>query len=80
MQSTVSKKDGKIFLTSILAIIINAFALTREFWLSLPWWFYLLILGIGLLAFAITNESRANKKVSKEENIVNKIKDYIEKK
>ena len=73
-------KDGKIFLTSILAIIINAFALTREFWLSLPWWFYLLILGIGLLAFAITNESRANKKVSKEENIVNKIKDYIEKK
>ena len=43
-----------------------------------PWWIYLMILGIGLLAFAITNESRTNKNQEKKENIVERIKKSIE--
>ena len=40
---------------------------------------YLMVLGIGLLGFAITNESRSNRKKENNENIIERIKDKIEK-
>ena len=54
-------KSGK-FKVAIIAILVNAFLLTREFWFSLPWWIYLLFAGIGLIGFAMINESNSNKK------------------
>ena len=54
-------KNGK-FKVSIVAILINAFALTRDFWFSLPWWIYLLFAGAGMIGFAMINESNSNKR------------------
>jgi len=55
------KKYGAIFITSIIALTINILFLTREFWASLPWWVYLLIVGFVLIGFAVRNESKENK-------------------
>lgn len=68
------KKYGSVFLVSTGALLANIFLLTREFWLSLPWWIYLLILGGFLVAFAGTNEARQNKGI----NISGKIKEFKE--
>ena len=63
---------GSTFLISTGALLFNAFLLTREFWFSLPWWFYLLVLGAFLVAFAGTNEARQSKGIS----IPDKLKEF----
>ncbi len=50
------KKIESLFYLSIIFILINVFLLTREFWFSLPWWLYILIIGIILIVFATNNE------------------------
>ena len=59
----LSQKDkGNRFKVDIAAIILNAFLLTRMFWLLIPWWIYLLGAGCGLIGFAVMNESKNSKK------------------
>ena len=41
---------------SLAFILINVFLLTKMFWLSLPWWVYILLVGLVLIGFAIKNE------------------------
>lgn len=68
------KKAGPVFLTSIAYILINILILTRVFWLSLPWWVYILLVGSTLIAFAIRNElSEKNKKESIIKEVAKKI-------
>lgn len=50
------KKCGALFMISIFAILVNIFVLTRQFWFSIPWWVYLLVIGAALIGFAIRNE------------------------
>ena len=69
-----SFKFGPTFLCSLVFIILNVFALTKEFWFSLPWWIYLLIIGIILIIFAIRNEMKD--KLS--ESSLSKIKDKFD--
>lgn len=69
------KKYGSIFIVSILAIIFNAILLTRAFWVSLPWWLYLLGAGGFLIFFAGKNESMQNKNIG----IVQRMKDLKDK-
>ena len=60
-----NKKYGPVFLTSLCFILVNVFLLTRTFWLSIPWWIYILFVGSTLIAFSIRNEiSEKNKKES----------------
>ena len=59
-------KYGPIFLVSLFAIIVNIVLLTRDFWLNLPWWLYVLITGLILIGFAIYNEIREKKPVIKD--------------
>lgn len=66
------KKYGPSFLVSIIFILINIFLLTREFWFSIPWWLYILIIGIILILFAMNNELK-NKDLIKTK--FNKIKE-----
>ena len=66
------ERFGMAFMVSMGALLFNAFLLTREFWLSLPWWFYLLVLGAFLVAFAGTNEARQTKGIS----ITEKLKEF----
>ena len=65
-------KYGPIFLTSIIFIIINLILLTIEFWLAIPWWIYILGVGVILLLFGINNEA-------KEKNIKTRITDIKKK-
>lgn len=67
------KRYGPIFLSSIIAIIINAFILTRAFWFSIPWWIYMLVIGIILIAFAIRNEIG---EIKQKELIKKKLEDF----
>ncbi len=74
-----TKKYGAIFVVTTLGIIVNALALTREFWFSIPWWIYLLLIGTILIGFAIKNESNENKGKITVGKVVKKIKDNVEK-
>ena len=73
------KKYGAIFIISIIAILANAILLTREFWLSIPWWIYLLLVGGILIGFAIKNESDDKKEKISVGNVIKNLKDKIEK-
>lgn len=67
------KKMGSIFSVSLVALIINVFALTIDFWKSIPWWLYMLTIGIALISFAIYNETNNKKSV----DAIKKIKDKL---
>lgn len=43
---------------SATILILVALYMTKEFWLSISWWVYLLAAGIGLIVFAAVNEKR----------------------
>lgn len=47
-------------------LLAVAFFMTRDFWLSIAWWVYLLAAGIGLILFAAVRE----KKKSREEQLL----------
>lgn len=71
---------GTLFITSIAALLVSIFVLTKEFWFSIPWWIYLLGIGTILIAFAIRNEVSDKKdKKTNPIDFINKLKDTIEK-
>lgn len=74
-----AKGYGATFLSCIIAILVNAFALTREFWFSIPWWIYLLAIGGTLIGFAIKNEANENKDKLSMGKILKNIKESCEK-
>ena len=53
-------KDEAMFTVSLISLLINALYLTREFWLEIPWWIYLLIIGGILILTAVVNEIDQN--------------------
>ena len=55
-------KDKALVVSNLLFIFINIVLVTSSFWLSIPWWLYILIIGIILILFAISNERRKNNK------------------
>ena len=67
------KKYGPAFLVSIIFILINMFLLTRLFWLSLPWWIYILGVGLVLILFAVLNE------INEKGTMQNKLKEIKDK-
>ena len=71
-------KYGPIFFTTTIAIIMNVFLLTREFWFSVPWWIYMLTIGSILIIFAIKNEINENKQKEIFKNKVKKLKEYLD--
>ena len=52
------KKNGSWVRISGIFLILVVVFLTKEFWLSISWWIYLLAAGIGLIIFAAKNERR----------------------
>ena len=41
-----------------LLILLVVLFMTRDFWLSITWWVYLMAAGIGLIAFAAVTEKK----------------------
>jgi len=58
---------GAIFL--ILGVILN----TLSFWISIPWWIYLLFGGTLLIFFASKNEFNKRNKENQKENFISKL-------
>ena len=75
---TYYKGYGSLFIISLIAILVNAFGLTKEFWFMVPWWIYLGIAGFVLITFAAKNESDTNKNKSILENKIKKLKENID--
>lgn len=71
-------KISTYFFVSIIAILINLFLLTIELWFSIPWWIYLLVIGIILIIFATNNELQENMKKEHVKSKIKKITDYFE--
>ena len=72
------KKYGPIFFTSTIAVIVNVFLLTREFWFSVPWWIYMLLIGSTLIVFAVKNELNENKNREVIKDKMKSFKKYID--
>ena len=49
-------KQKAYALAAALTLTIIALYLTREVWLSIAWWVYLFVAGVGLVIFAIKKE------------------------
>lgn len=71
-------KFGPIFISTITAIIINSLLLTREFWFSIPWWVYMLVIGTILIIFAVNNELTENKQKDQIKKKLITFKEYID--
>ena len=71
-------KFGPVFFTSIVAILVNAFLLTDDFWFSIPWWIYILLIGTLLIVFAIKNEMNENSQKGSMKEKMRNIKDYLD--
>ena len=69
-------KLGPIFLMSLIGILLNVFILTRVFWFSIPWWIYILLVGIILVLFAVRNE--VNEEKNKLKTKINDFKDKMD--
>ena len=51
-------------------MIINIIFLTFEYWSQIPWYVYILIVGLALIVFAMLDEKRKiNKKKKEQEQI-----------
>lgn len=51
------KSTGWIRISGVTMILV-ALYMTKDFWLSLSWWVYLLAAGLGLIVFAAVNEMK----------------------
>lgn len=73
-----SKKLGPAFAVTLVAIIINVFYLTQNFWLSIPWWGYLVSVGGVLIVFAARNELSEKKDIKTVKEKLEKVKNYLD--
>lgn len=55
-----SIKNKSMFYVNLAFIVINILLLTIDFWLSIPWWIYILTIGLSLVGFAVHNEIKKN--------------------
>ena len=53
--ATILKKKTYAILAAVTLSLV-ALYLTREFWMSIAWWVYLFVAGVGLVIFAIKKE------------------------
>lgn len=60
-----TNKSMRWFLLSACTLIFLTFYLTRNFWIEIQWWVYLLTAGIILLCMAAANERRKQKGITK---------------
>lgn len=57
--TAVFKGDKKYAIASTVTLVLMALYITRAFWLSIAWWVYLFVAGLGLILLAIKKEREA---------------------
>ena len=72
------KRMGPAFAITLVTIIINMIYLTRYFWLSIPWWGYLVSVGGVLIVFAARNELSEKKDIKTVKEKIEKVKNYLD--
>lgn len=55
---------------ALIIMVINIIYLTAEFWAQIPWYFYILVIGMILIIFAMFDEKLKQKKALKVANNV----------
>ena len=59
-------KEWKTYLySSIISMIFGVIVLTAEYWKELPWYVYILVIGLALILFAMYDEKRKQEEKSK---------------
>ena len=53
-------KQKKYAILAAVTLILVALYITRELWMSIAWWVYLFVAGVGLVIFAIKKEKAEN--------------------
>lgn len=71
------KRYGPVFIVTACGTLLNLIYLTRKFWLSIPWWGYLVVVGGILLFFAARNEFKEKKDVTPIKENIEKFKNYF---
>ena len=64
-------KVGPLLLCSLISLLITVFKLTKDFWLNLSWWIYVLVVGTILIVFAISNEVKEKKGITRKDRLKN---------
>lgn len=70
-------RNKSMFMAPAIALILFVLKGTREFWLSVPWWLYLLVGGVILVYVAMKRE--ANKQKNIENKSKSKLKEFLSK-
>ena len=60
------KKWHHYLYESLIVMVVNIVYLTFEFWAQIPWYFYILVIGMGLIVFAMFDEKFKQKKAKKD--------------
>lgn len=72
------KKLGPLFLTTIIAMVVQLLDLTQEFWLAISGWIYILIMGAILLTFSMRNEKRNQDDRIEIKEKIKAVKEYLD--
>ena len=59
--------------TGLACLVINIIFLTAEYWSQIPWYVYILIVGLALIIFAMLDEKRKLNKKNKEQEEVKQV-------
>ncbi len=59
--------------TGLACLVINIIFLTAEYWSQIPWYVYILIVGLALIIFAMLDEKRKLNKKNKEQEQVKQV-------
>lgn len=69
-------KSKRWFTLSTMALIFLGIYMSREFWLNLAWWIYLLTVGLSLIIFAAINEKQKQRGKSLKNKVADLMSDW----
>lgn len=58
----VAKNDREYIVLAAVSLILLVLYMTRDFWMAISWWFYLMLVGIAMIVVAVVREKRSNSK------------------
>jgi predicted membrane protein len=69
-------KSKRWFTLSTAVLVFLGIYMSREFWLNLAWWIYLLAVGLSLIIFAAINEKQKQRGKSLKNKVAGLMSDW----